>query len=147
MSTNPTPAKTPAATPKKKNRAGGVLAAMLIPIAFIGGCAAGSSGSDAAPAPDPVVVTETPEPVVKTETKTIEKVPDVCITALNDADRVNELAGDGFTIAGEVMGAAGQFDVEGMNASVEKLDKVQPKYQDAMTEYYLAAELCRSSGK
>jgi hypothetical protein len=97
-------------------------------VALFAGIAIGGAGDP--PAAEPEVRTETvevevPGPTV-TETVEVEVTPPVCIEAI-------DYAYEGFTIAADVLTAASQFDIAGMEAGTAQLEALAPDWQVAAT--------------
>lgn len=142
----------PAPQPPKRHRLRGVLIASGTALAglIIGLAAGGSSTGAEAPvsvtskAGTPTVtITAPPAPAV---TKTISTVPAACKTALDAADQVIATAGQGFSIVADVLGAASEFDVDGITAATEKLTTLNTKkLTPQLAAYKAARDECQSS--
>jgi hypothetical protein len=87
-----------------------------------------------------------PEPSTVTRTEAVEVAPQSCLDAL-------DLADEGFTYAGEAMGAASdgfdaasRFDVDGLNAASDRITAAGDKIQGITAAYQAAKADCRSAG-
>jgi hypothetical protein len=74
------------------------------------------------------------------------RTPAVCLTALDDAERVVALAHDAMGVEADAMGAAGRLDADGIDEQTAKLAAMTPQVQDAVNAYNTAAAACRSAG-
>jgi hypothetical protein len=82
----------------------------------------------------------------ETVTVTEEITPPACLEAL-------ELADQGFTYAGEAMGAASdgfeagsRFDIAGIEAATERISQAGDKIEAITADYQAAKAACRASG-
>jgi len=81
----------------------------------------------------------------ETVTKTVEVTPDVCVTALNRADEMLTIAGEGFGITSEAITAASMLDLAGMDASTQELAALNDR---ALTiDYRGPADECLAGAK
>jgi len=112
---------------------------------FVFGVAIGTSGSGdttTAPSPQPTVTKTVPGPTV---VKTVPTVPAICKTALADADKVISIAGEGFGLVSEAMGAASEFDASGIEAATRKLNTLsEEKLTPQLAAYKAARDACNS---
>lgn len=126
---------------------------VLMGVPFIIGTMVGGDGdaSSAAQTADQPVKTVTVDQPAKTVTKEVpgetvevEVASQMCLTALDNADSVIAVAGEGFTISSEAFYAASEFDVEGVEAAATKLDAIVPDLEAAMSLYGKSSSACRS---
>lgn len=80
-----------------------------------------------------------PEPTAAA-VETVEITPAVCVTAINEADQVIVLAGEGFGAAADAMGAAAEFDVVGIQAATAKMAALND--QVSAIDYRTSADQC-----
>ena len=142
---------------KKKILLGVAFAATLFVGVGIG--ASGSAEPVAAPTPAPtrtykpeVLAPKTVEVPVPgpTVTKTVKapgttmlRTPAVCIDALDDAEKVTAISAQAFTITSQILMAASNFDVAGMEAGNAQLDALKPEMDSAVAEYNNSSNSCR----
>ena len=118
----------------KKTATAIISAATLLVGIGIGSAAAGSTEAK-------VVTREVKsEPIVKTKTVTETVVPDSCLTALDRADDLIDLATEGFGYSADAMGAAAIFDADGIDEATEKMGDLTPRIQ-AIGEKYVASRV------
>ena len=90
------------------------------------------------PVPGPTV-TET----IKAPTGVIVRAPGVCIDALDDAEKVTAISAQAFNITSQILMAASNFDVAGMEAGNAQLDSLKPQMDAAVSEYNNSSNSCR----
>lgn len=83
--------------------------------------------------------------VEKTVTEEVPVTPDVCLTALNDADDFAVLSGRGFGVAAKTIRAAANFDIAGLNAQTAKLNSLGNKLDPILDSYVSSRDECRAS--
>jgi hypothetical protein len=110
-------------------------------------CASGqSTEAPAVAAPKTVTVTppaKTVTPKPKVITKTIDKTPAACLKALDAANSVILIAGQGFDITSDILTAASELDADGIKAATNNLDKLREDgLVPALEEYKNAREAC-----
>jgi hypothetical protein len=111
------------------------------------GCGPNSPAAPAA-APAPVTTTVTAPPKTVTappKTVTVTEVPQACLDALDKADAALGSAGDGFDILSDVLTAASQFDLEGMDAGSKKLEALTPRLGTQIDGYVSARNACKAA--
>lgn len=139
-----TPATPPPAGPRRKRwgRSQSIVASIFAALAvFVVGFGAGSSSGTA-----PATTAAAQAAPAKTETVTITETPASCKTALEAADTVMTTAGAGFQIVADALGAAAEFDIDGVTAATEKLTTLTSTQMTPQIEAYKTArDECRAS--
>lgn len=74
-----------------------------------------------------------------------QKAPSVCGDALDKADALIALAGDGFGYSGEAMQGAAEFDLDRMERASEQLDLLSPQISAGVDAYNAASRDCRDA--
>ena len=112
----------------------------------IGAAAAGGQApASAEPAPAVTVTATAPAPAPRTVT--VEKVPDVCLRALEYAEEGFTAAGKGFDAAGQAFTAISNYDVAGMQAANGDLKRALDKTKAVGPRWTDARDKCRAAGK
>jgi hypothetical protein len=123
-------------SPPQRRRTWKTRAVVIAAVAgLLVGAGIGASAKEVAPA--------TP---AETVTLTEEVTPPACLEALDLADQ-------GFTYAGEAMGAASdgfeagsRFDIAGIEAATERISQAGDKIEAITADYQAAKAACRASG-
>ena len=131
-----------------KSKWGRKLAPLLVVGAVglgIGAAAAGGAPATAEPAPAPAVTVTAPAPAPRTVT--VEKVPDVCLRALEYAEEGFTAAGKGFDAAGQAFTAISNYDVAGVQAANGDLKRALDKTKAVGPRWTDARDKCRAAAK
>lgn len=141
-----------AAAEEKGRKWGRKLAPFLVVGALglgVGAAAAGggspASAVPAEPVPAPTVTVTAPAPAPRTVT--VEKVPDVCLRALDYAEEGFTAAGKGFDAAGQAFTAISNYDVAGVQAANGDLKRALDKTKAVGPRWTDARDKCRAAGK
>lgn len=89
----------------------------------------------------------TTAPEVKTVEKVVEKTPTTCITALDDAERIIQLAATVIGKSSEGMAAAASFDIAGMESVTKWMGKQTPKMEGMILNYNRTSAKCREAAQ
>jgi len=87
---------------------------------------------------------ETVEKTVEVEKK-VEVVPDICLKALDSAEGLISLGGEGMSAAGDALFAASEFDIDGLEAANEEINRLSAKVDES--PYAGQATRCRAKAK
>ena len=71
-------------------------------------------------------------------------VPQVCLDALDDADKMAAVTATGIDYMADAFYAAADFDVAGIEAANAKLEALQPEIEATVNEYRASRDDCRS---
>lgn len=125
-----------------------ILAIGIPVVTLLAGVGIGTSAAGGVPEPRVETKIETREVPVEVEKEVEVEVPvtpDVCLTALDNADDLNAVNADAFSVVADMFDAASSFDVAGINSGSAKLDKLQPEVSAAAAAYREEAAACRAN--
>lgn len=140
-----------AENPKRKRKVIVWVIAFTVTL-FVGVGIGSATGDSAATAnPEPKTVTETVEakPKLHTVYEEVEVVPDVCLVALNEGDRLYDAAEFLLGWSSEYLGAVSEFDTDTMLALNEEMNAStnSGEFEGVFPLYEEAAAQCRAAGE
>lgn len=135
----------------KKNRPGRRrLLAIGVPVAaLLVGIGLGSAAAGDGPGRVETreVVKEVEVPVEKIVEKKVEvkQTPKSCRSALDYAEKAQEVSASGFQVSAEMMDAVSRYDVADLEARTAELNTLRPDLESALTSYRQEAADCRGN--